>query len=47
MANNCEFALSSCAFSSNVARAKKVASQLVAGTSLPPAFRVNPNPSVV
>ncbi len=33
MANNCEFALSSCAFSGNAARAKKIASQLVAGMS--------------
>lgn len=33
MANNCEFALSSCAFSGSTARAKRVASQLVAGMS--------------
>lgn len=33
MANNCEFALSSCAFSGDAARAKRVASQLVAGMS--------------
>jgi len=33
MANNCEFALSSCAFSGSFSRAKKVASQLVAGMS--------------
>lgn len=33
MANNCEFALSSCAFSGSTERAKKVASQLVAGMS--------------
>ena len=33
MANNCEFALSSCAFAGDARRAKKVASQLVAGMS--------------
>jgi acyl-CoA reductase-like NAD-dependent aldehyde dehydrogenase len=33
MANNCSFALSSCAFSGNFSRAKKVAAQLVAGMS--------------
>lgn len=33
MANNCDFALSSCAFSGNAERAKKIASQLVAGMS--------------
>jgi hypothetical protein len=33
MANNCKFALSSCAFSGSFARAKKVASQLTAGMS--------------
>ena len=33
MANNCDFALSSCAFSGSAARARKVASQLVAGMS--------------
>ncbi len=33
MANNCEFALSSCAFSANESRARKVAGQLVAGMS--------------
>lgn len=33
MANNCEFALSSCAFSGDANRAKKIASQLVAGMS--------------
>jgi hypothetical protein len=33
LANNCEFALSSCAFSGSAARAKKIASQLVAGMS--------------
>ncbi len=33
MANNCDFALSSCAFSADAARAKRVASQLVAGMS--------------
>lgn len=33
MANNCDFALSSCAFSGDAARAKRVASQLVAGMS--------------
>lgn len=33
MANNCSFALSSCAFSASAARAKKVASQLTAGMS--------------
>ena len=33
MANNCDFALSSCAFSGNATRAKKIASQLVAGMS--------------
>jgi len=33
MANNCDFALSSCAFSKSAARAKKVADQLVAGMS--------------
>jgi hypothetical protein len=33
MANNCEFALSSCAFSGDANRAKRIASQLVAGMS--------------
>lgn len=33
MANNCEFALSSCAFAGDASRAKKVASQLNAGMS--------------
>lgn len=33
MANNCDFALSSCAFSGDAARAKKIASQLCAGMS--------------
>lgn len=33
MANNCDFALSSCAFSGSTARAKKIASQLNAGMS--------------
>lgn len=33
MANNCDFALSSCAFSGSFARAKKVASELNAGMS--------------
>jgi hypothetical protein len=33
MANNCDFALSSCAFSGSAARAKRVASQLNAGMS--------------
>lgn len=33
MANNCDFALSSCAFSGSAVRAKKVASQLHAGMS--------------
>lgn len=33
MANNCDFALSSCAFSGDAQRAKKIASQLVAGMS--------------
>lgn len=33
MANNCEFALSSCAFSGDASRARKVASQLNAGMS--------------
>lgn len=33
MANNCEFALSSCAFAADASRAKRVASQLVAGMS--------------
>ena len=33
MANNCDFALSSCAFSGNTERARKVASQLHAGMS--------------
>jgi acyl-CoA reductase-like NAD-dependent aldehyde dehydrogenase len=33
MANNCDFALSSCAFSGSTARAKRVASQLTAGMS--------------
>ena len=33
MANNCEFALSSCAFSGDAARARNIASQLVAGMS--------------
>ncbi len=33
MANSCEFALSSCAFSASAARAKKIADQLVAGMS--------------
>ena len=33
MANNCDFALSSCAFSRNEARAKSVASRLTAGMS--------------
>jgi hypothetical protein len=33
LANNCDFALSSCAFSGNATRAKKIASQLVAGMS--------------
>eukprot|EP00606_Chrysophyceae_sp_TOSAG23-5_P000497 GSChrysophyteH2.ASY1.ANO1.911.1 assembled CDS len=33
MANNCEFALSSCAFSGSASRAKKVASRLNAGMS--------------
>lgn len=33
MANNCEFALSSCAFSGSAARAKAVADRLVAGMS--------------
>jgi len=33
MANNCDFALSSCAFSKSGERAKKIASQLVAGMS--------------
>jgi len=33
MANNCEFALSSCAFSGSTARAKLIASQLTAGMS--------------
>lgn len=33
LANNCEFALSSCAFGGDAARAKKVASQLQAGMS--------------
>ena len=31
MANNCPFALSSCAFSNNAGRARKITSQLVAG----------------
>ncbi len=33
MANNCDFALSSCAFSGDASRAKRIASQLVAGMS--------------
>lgn len=33
MANNCDFALSSCAFSGNTARAKKLSSRLTAGMS--------------
>lgn len=33
MANNCDFALSSCAFSASAERAKKIASQLTAGMS--------------
>lgn len=33
MANNCDYALSSCAFSGNTARAKKLASRLHAGMS--------------
>ena len=33
MANNCDFALSSCAFSGNTARAKKLAARLTAGMS--------------
>jgi acyl-CoA reductase-like NAD-dependent aldehyde dehydrogenase len=33
MANNCDFALSSCAFSGDANRARKIASQLVAGMS--------------
>eukprot|EP00607_Mallomonas_marina_P003787 CAMPEP_0182430560 /NCGR_PEP_ID=MMETSP1167-20130531/41635_1 /TAXON_ID=2988 /ORGANISM="Mallomonas Sp, Strain CCMP3275" /LENGTH=478 /DNA_ID=CAMNT_0024615799 /DNA_START=337 /DNA_END=1773 /DNA_ORIENTATION=- len=33
MANNCEFALSSCAFSGSADRAKKISAQLVAGMS--------------
>lgn len=33
MANNCEFALSSCAFSADANRAKRIASQLDAGMS--------------
>lgn len=33
MANNCDFALSSCAFAGDASRAKRVASQLVAGMS--------------
>ncbi len=33
MANNCDFALSSCAFAGSASRAKRVASQLVAGMS--------------
>jgi hypothetical protein len=33
MANNCEYALSSCAFSGDTARAKKLASRLHAGMS--------------
>lgn len=33
LANNCEFALSSCAFSADFNRAKKIASQLTAGMS--------------
>jgi len=33
MANNCDFALSSCAFSASAKRAKSVASQLTAGMS--------------
>uniref|UniRef100_A0A6B2L1U5 Cyclic nucleotide-binding domain-containing protein n=1 Tax=Arcella intermedia TaxID=1963864 RepID=A0A6B2L1U5_9EUKA len=33
MANNCDFALSSCAFSGSAARAKAISSQLVAGMS--------------
>ena len=32
MANNCDFALSSCAFSGSYRRAAKIASQLTAGT---------------
>ncbi len=33
MANNCDFALSSCAFSASTERARNIASQLVAGMS--------------
>jgi hypothetical protein len=33
MANNCDFALSSCAFSASASRARKIASQLDAGMS--------------
>lgn len=33
MANNCDFALSSCAFAGDITRARKIAAQLVAGMS--------------
>jgi len=44
MANNCEFALSSCAFSGSAARARRVASQLHAGMSAVNDLEVRPSP---
>ena len=39
MANNCDFALSSCAFSGSYNRAAKIASQLTAGPSVSTAMQ--------